>query len=562
MRPAIALLLLGPALASCRDRPAPQAEPPFEGISIALTPDPVRGDLGVEVRLSAARAAAVSELGVPWQWADTRAAESLADVIARDADGELPLLPRPQAPGPDRIMALGRPARGEISVRYRARAGASRFAVRVAKDRMSAVGHAFLLLPRIEGAVPARVRFRLGMLGRGAEGASSLGFGAEVTTRATMEELGHAAYMAGNLWLEEPDRDGAASGPQPRAGQAGPGPDVSTEEKDARLLVLGPPPFDGRAAYRLCTATMAATARLLGDGVPAAGGFTFMLAPEPGLGKAQDGAFLTRSFALWFDGARGLDPEIRLTIAHELIHRWVGGAVRLVDADGHDAAWFAEGFTVHFARRALLDAGLARPGEMLPDLRRTLGEVAPGEEPLPPDYRRGAQWAALLDASVRKHSGGARGLEHVVRELVARARAEGKIRQPLAALREALGSKAGAELDRLAAHPYAAVDLPYAAFGPCFRRVSREVTGFDLGFAGLHAGAGVVHEVVRGSAAERAGVREGMVVISSRVPEERDALQGAEVELRVEAKRKPRTLHYRPVGRRAVSAWEVAPCGI
>jgi predicted metalloprotease with PDZ domain len=239
----------------------------------------------------------------------------------------------------------------------------------------------------------------------------------------------------------------------------------------------------------------------------------------------------------------------------------VGGAVRLVDADGHDAAWFAEGFTVHFARRALLDADLARPGELLPDLRRTLGEVAPGEEPLPPDYRRGAQWAALLDASVRKHSNGARGLEHVIHDLVARARVEGKLRLPLAALRDALGPKAGADLDRLAAHPYAAFDLPDTAFDPCFRRVSRETSGFDLGFAGLHAGAGVVHEVVRGSAAFRAGVREGMVVISSRVPEERDALQGAEVELRVEAKRKPRTLRYRPLGKKTVTAWEVAPCG-
>jgi predicted metalloprotease with PDZ domain len=414
---------------------------------------------------------------------------------------------------------------------------------------MSAVGHAFLLLPRLAGAVPARVRFHLGPFGRGAEAASSLGFGADVTTTATIEELGHAAYVAGKLWIEQPEKDAPAA------------------EAGKSLVIVGGPPFDGRTAWRTCLATMAATDRIFGGPPEAGERFTFLLVPEPGIGRAHDGAHLTRSLGLWFDPRRGLDPEITLTIAHELTHRFLGGTVRLVDEGGRDAAWFSEGFTVHFARRALLDAGLATPADLIADVRRTLGEPAPGEAPLPADYRRGAQWAAYLDAALRRASGGARSLDDVARALVARARSEGATRLPVAALREALakdlGPKGAADLDRLLAHPDAPVDLPDDAFGPCFKRTTRQESAFDLGFDrdGLHGGSGLVHGLVKGSAADRAGVREGALILSATIPGEDEALrQRAEVELLFADGKGQKRVRYRPVGKRTTARWETAPC--
>lgn len=550
MRCALACLVLALGLAACRDHAAPPPpEPAFAGLALDLTPDPVRGDLGVEVRLPEGRAAGVTALAVARSWADTRGVDAIEDLQARDADGEIRVTARVEPDGPDRVYALSRPPRGGLAVRYRARGESSRFAVRVGRDRLSAVGHAFLVLPRLGEAVPARVRFHLEALGPGAEGASSFGFGAEVTTTATTEELGHAVYVAGRLWVEEPEQG---------AGGAVVG---------KRLIIVGDPPFDGRTAFRTAMTTLSAVDQLFGGAPDPLEPFTFLLVPEPGLGRAHDGASLTRSLGLWFDPRRGLDPEIELTLAHELLHRWLGGAVRLVEADGRDAAWFTEGFTVHLARRVVLDAGLVTPADLVTDVRRTLGDPPPGEQTLPIDYRRGAQWAAFFDAALRRQSGGARSLADVVRDLVTRAREEKTLRLPVTALREALthdlGPPGALDFDRLTGHPNDPVDLPDGAFGPCFKRVVQERTGFELGFepSGITGSTGMVRGLVRGSAAARAGVREGAVVLALKIPREEDALRaGAEVELTLGEGRARKRVRYRPIGKKVTARWEATRC--
>lgn len=550
MRRALRLLLLALGLAACGDRAA-SADPPFPGLTLDLTPDPARGDLLVEIHLSAARAAAVTELAVARAWADTRGADAIGEPHARDDGGDLPLTRRPDDEGgADRLFALGRAPRGDLALHYRARPGASHFGVHVAADRMSAVGHAFLLLPRFGDSIPARVRFHLGDLERGAEAASSFGFGAEVVTTATPEELAHAAYLAGKLWLEAP------------------APEAPAPEKATSLIVLGAPPFDTRTAYAFCTAAQGATERLFARAPSAVvEPFSFLLVGEPGLGRADDGAYLTRSLGLWFDARRGLDPALKLVVAHELVHHFLGGTVRLVEPDGRDAAWFSEGFTVHFARRLMLEGGFVRPADVLVDLRRTLGEPVPGEDRAPPAYRRGAVWAASFDAAVRRASGGARSLDDVARALVARARATGLGRLPVSALREALerelGPAAVPDLDRFEAGFDAPLELPEGAFGPCFKRLVRETTAFDLGFdrRSLHGHLTLVRGLVEGSAAERAGVREGALVLSAKVPEPEAALRrGAEVELLLAHGRGGKRVRYRPVVKKKTATWEVAPC--
>jgi hypothetical protein len=537
------------SLAGCRDRAAPP-EPPLAGLSIDLTPSPGRGDLTVEVRVGADRAAGVTQLAIPRAWADTRGADAIDDVAARDADGAVRLLAEVDEQSPDHLLRLERAPRGTLTVRYRALAGTSRFAVRVGKDRLTAVGHAFLLLPRIDGALPARLRFHLGALGAGADAASSFGFGTDLATTATTEELSHAIYVAGKLWLEQPEKGAPAV------------------ERNKNMVIVGSPPFDARTAWTFAMTTLSATDRRFAGPDPGEPDrLTFFLAPEPGLGRAQDGAYLTRSLGLWFDEGRGLDPEIELTVAHELTHRWLGGTVRLVDADGRDAAWFSEGFTVHFARRILLDAGLVQPRDLLADVRRTLGEAAPGEEPMPADYRRGAQIAAYFDAALRRATGGARSLDDVARALVARAREERRVRLPVEALREVLardlGPQGAADLDRFLARSAVSIELPEDAFGPCFKRSAKQVPAFELGFdrSGLHGNAGLVHGLVKGSAAERAGLREGALVLSATIPREEDALRlNAEVELMIGVGRNKKRIRYRPIGKRFEARWDAAPC--
>jgi hypothetical protein len=98
----------------------------------------------------------------------------------------------------------------------------------------------------------------------------------------------------------------------------------------------------------------------------------------------------------------------------------------------------------------------------------------------------------------------------------------------VAALHEALGADAGAALDRLAARPDEPVALPGDAFGPCFRKTAREARVFELGFdrEGPLGQAVVIRGLVKGSAAERAGVKEGSLVLSAKVPAEGTALAG------------------------------------
>ena len=286
-----------------------------------------------------------------------------------------------------------------------------------------------------------------------------------------------------------------------------------------------------------------------------------MLVAQPGLGGGREGAYLTRSLGVWFDARQPLDGALDLVVAHELVHRFLGGSVRLLEPGGREAAWFSEGFTVHFARRVLLDAGLVAPAAFVADVNRTLGEGANGEERLPAEYRRGALYAAWFDAAIRRASRGRRSLGDVVRDLLA----GGSASLPVTALRDAfareIGPEGAAAVDRLEARDDTPVDLPGDTFGPCARRSVRERTAFEIGFdrRSLDGKPALIRGIVKGSAAEHAGVREGALVLSARIPVEAEALgrSRAKVDLLfADGKR----VRYAPVGKRRETTWEVADC--
>ncbi len=572
------------ALAGCRSRadvkvdPA-LAEPAWPGLTIDLTPDPAAGEVSVALRLSGDAAAKVAALDVARLWADTRGASAIGRVEARDGDGDLPLHDGPDD-APDRTYLPARaPRGGELVVRYRARANGdtSRFGLHLTRDHASGVGHAFLLLPRIESVIPVRIRWHLDALAVGASAASSFGVGLVETARASSEQLGQAAYLAGPTHVEEAlpslpspiDGDDAGAPPRPLA--------------PARLVVLGSPGFDTRAAFYWSTAALVTLDRFFEDPASAAKApadpFAFLLVAAPGLGGAHDGAALTSSFALWFDQARAFDAGLKSVVAHELTHRYLGGALRLEDESGREAVWFSEGFTVHLARRWLLESGMVTPRDVLGDLRRTMDDRASPERAAAcatsaggrsqEEYRRGARYAALTDAAIQKASSGQRGIEDLVRELLARGRIEGHRAYPLSAWREAvqreLGDSGGATFDRVITHGEA-VELPDSAFGPCFHRVSRDDNVLDLGFdrRSLARTPAVVTGVVRGSAAEIAGLRDGALVLSAKLPAD-DAIapksgKKPEVVLTLAGRGGGRKIRYRPWTKRHVVAWEAQEC--
>ena len=570
------------ALVGCGSRAtatvdAGAAEAAWPGLTIDLTPDPAASEVAVVLRLSGESAAKVTVLEVARLWADTRGASALLRVDARDGDGDLALRNGPED-GPDRTFLPARaPRGGELSVRYRVHANGdtSRFGLHLSGERVSGVGHAFLLLPRIEAAIPVRIRWHLDALPAGASAASSFGVGLVETTVATSEELGQAAYLAGVTHVEEP----LPSLPSPVSDDAGaPIPGVAS-----RLVVLGVPSFDTRAAFYWSVTALTTLDRFFENtAIPpgkAAYPFSFLLVAAPGLGADHDGAALTGSFALWFDQGRAFDAGLKSVVAHELTHRYVGGAVRLVDESGKEAVWFSEGFTVHLARRWLLESGMVTPRDVLGDLRRTMDDRASNERSAAcatsatgrsqEEYRRGARYAALTDVAIQKASSGRRGIDDLVRELVVRGRAERRGDLPLAAWRDAvqreLGDSGGASFDRiiLRGEP---IEVPDRAFGPCFHRVARDEEVLDLGFdrRSLSTTPAVVSGVRAGSAAARAGLRDGALVLAAQVPGEGDPPKKngkkAEVVLTLAGKGGGKKLRYRPWSKRRVVVWEAQEC--
>jgi hypothetical protein len=554
-----------------RGAPAKEsAEKLDPGILIDLSPKVEEDALDVVVRVTGPEAASVKELRVAKAWADTRSADAVRSIEVSDADGPIRVAP-PVDDGPDVVYPLTKPpAGGDLRLRYRASGAAgamgsaSRLALRVGRGRVSGVGHSFLLLPELTGALPARIRWQLGALGEGAAAASSFGPGHDVKTTATTEELAHAMYMAGRL----------------ASAEGGEG---------TRMIMLGNPELDVGAVLDWTLRVEDLARKLFREGAPPAAlpaaakpqqpkasepsaPFSFLLVAEPGMGRSHDGAHLTRSLGLWFDEARALDARLRIAITHELLHGYIGASVRLDEGNGRDATWFSEGFTTHYARHLLFKEKLISPEDFVEDLRRSLdpteGREGKGRHE---GYSRGALYAAYLDAGLKKKSGGLRSLDDVVLGLLAAAKSEGKPALPVSLFRDLvvreLGPEGGEDFDRLIARAERPVEPPASAFGPCFKRADRKEPMFDLGFdpASLRSDPILIRGLVRGSAAERAGLREGDLVLSAKVPDQGGALpvkrsKTRDVVLTVAGRRGGKKVRYKPIGERTLMRWEPKKC--
>jgi hypothetical protein len=509
--------------------PGPDAvETTIGELSLVLRPE-IQPRPGVSV-LMELRGAVLGRLGafaMAPSWAGVRGPRNVHDFVLSDSHGPVHV----DADEDRGEWTLGRaPAGDRLVVSYFASADEqqNRYDLHVDAAGMQGVGHSFLVMPAVDEPLQVHLRWDLGEMGS-AQGGASFGVGEDVVTVRRPPELAHSMYVAGRLVVRE--------------GGFG-----------ERFIALGEPAFDPAEAIRFCSASLAVARRQFdpADRQP----FAFMFVPRPHLGADHDGAYLYQSFALWFDQNRTLDARLRVLIAHEIVHRWIGSALRFVGPDGSDAAWFSEGFATHYARSLLHRRGLIRHEEMLAEINRSVeadeqafetasrqplrpGGPTPTPSPStpasPPEPRgpmgtavdapnrcpalvhHGALYAALVEAELERR-GGER-LDALLGRLMQRARAsDGAL--PEAAWREAvtsaLGPEAGKEFDLLIVQNGAAVDLPSGTFGRCFVRLVTKHASYELGFdaASLRADPPLVRGLVPGSAAERAGLREGDLLLS------------------------------------------------
>jgi predicted metalloprotease with PDZ domain len=172
-------------------------------------------------------------------------------------------------------------------------------------------------------------------------------------------------------------------------------------------------------------------------------------------------------------------------------------------------------------------------------------------------YDRGALYFAVVDAAVRKASAGKRSLDDLV--LAMRAREQSGRTLSNSDWEELVGQELGsAGIAQFRAMLAGAAPLPPSdAFGPCFRRVSKPLRRYQLGFDPkvLVEPRRIVRGIIAGSAAQKAGLRNGDEILK---PVGQDHIQGDQMgvlTLQVRRGGKEMEIRYLPRGE-TVSAWQ------
>ncbi len=289
------------------------------------------------------------------------------------------------------------------------------------------------------------------------------------------------------------------------------------------------------------------------------------------------GIGLTDSFAYTFNHTSKPD-DLRSLLPHEMLHSWVNSLDGSMDsAGGLDRSWFGEGLAVHYQRTLPFRAGMISAEDFLKDINETTGryytniKIATPNAAIPEGfwrdtrvrvlpYDRGSLYFEAVGAQIRAKSGGRRSLDDIVRAMLKTRRGGGTMDEALyrSLLKTELGTKGIVDLDAMLGG--ATVLPPSDAYGPMFRRVTKPLRRYDLGFdmASLQAKPKIVRGLVAGSNAAAAGLRDGDEIMNG-FPQ--DALQGdqqAYVTLDVRRGGQAFQLRYQPRGE-TVQAYQWVP---
>jgi hypothetical protein len=482
-------------------------------------------------------------------------AASVGELAARDDRGAVQLRYRDQGEGParQREWYAERDVAGTLRFSYRAamtqalgaRGAAPPIELRSQDGAFSGAGATFLLHPT-SGRYDIELHWDLSALGAGAHAVSSL---QDRNARdVDMDTLDSSYFMAGKIGLypQAPDATGFFSAWQ------------GTTPFDAEKLLTWTQQL--RQHYQAFFAVSATPY----------GVFLRRNRVNPGGGMGMYNAFVVT-----YDEDRGNDPQqLELTLAHEMFHTFQPHMRAQHDGETLAEAWFNEGTAVFYQARLPLRYGMIDADAFLQDLNFTaaryytnlLGNAPNGEvvtrfwqdtriRTLP--YDRGFLYFVTVDDALRKASAGKKSLDDLILAMLHRRQRN----TPLgiadweALLRDNLGEDAVRQLHAMldGATPLPASD----AFGPCFERISQPMRRYELGFAPavLTESPRIVRGLIPGSAAAKAGVRNGDEITR---PVGQDQLQGEQhgiLTLQLLRDGKPLTLSYTPRGE-TVPTWQ------
>lgn len=431
---------------------------------------------------------------------------------ARDDQGPIALSQAEEPPTPQgtyRRWIVGRATVGDVVVSYKAPPrkitaatnNGPLFDLREENGGFAGSGNGFIATPVASGPYRVKLTWDLSASAPGSRGIWSLGEGT-VETVVPAEVLAFSYYYVGPM-QSYPQKDD-------------PGFD---------FYWLSPTPFDANALGAKMKALFGSMASFFND---AGGSYRVFVRQNPY--KGTGGTGLARSFMFGYHPpAKPTLESLQGLLAHEMAHTWPA-----MQGEHGDTAWYSEGMAEYYstvlswrAKAISTEALLKTFNERAeayysnPYVRATNAEAGkafwtdPVAQTVP--YGRGWLYLQQVDAAIREASGGRRSLDDIAKE-IRRRQVTGEpygIPQWL----ELVGKEIGADKARAGYDLMVGGGLlvpPAKLYAGCLKVEPYPVRPFQLGFARSSLNdARVVKDVVPGSAAEQAGLRDGDVIVDA-----------------------------------------------
>lgn len=429
---------------------------------------------------------------------------------ARDDAGDLPLTIKDEPPTPtstDRRWLASRATQGDVVLTFRApprqitltTRNGPLFDLRANGGGMTGAGITFIPIPDTTYPYRVSLKWDLSGVAPGSRGVWSLGEGdVEATIPATT--LAFSFYAAGPL----------------HSYPAQPTPDFG-------MYWLIQPTFDTEQLAHGIQQLYGYMSKFFQDE-----GQPYRVFIRKNFNRGGGGTALARSFTFgWNEASAPTLDSLQSLLAHEMTHNWPA-----MEGEHGDTAWYSEGAAEYYSILLSHRAGVTTLAQFQEEINdRAAGYYTNPHRGLTNreaakifwsdwsaqrvPYGRGFMYLAMVDAQIRARSKGKRSLDDVVVPMFV-SKKQGKtpsIDDWLQLATAEIGPRAKRDYEAMVAGKM--LVPPKNSFAPCFKPVKHPERPYALGFdnASFAGEPKIVRGVIKGGAADLAGLRDGDEVL-------------------------------------------------